>query len=184
VAQDDSGHGHTASLVNASWTSAGQVGAAVALNGTSGHVRINSPGWPTADFSYVLAVYPTRTSAWQSLFNHRSATSWGLSLSLVNGAIRLTADTGLSVQGGYLPLNRWTYVAVTRAGTKVTLYVNGTAVGSTQHGTAFRFGSCPAVLGADLNSGCTFDSSGFFAGRLDEVRIYSRALAATEIPRP
>ena len=74
-----------------------------------------------------------------------------------------------------LPLNAWTHVAATYDNTTLRLYVNGVQVGSR------------AVSGALVTSTGVLRIGGnsmwgeFFAGRIDEVRIYNRALSAGEI---
>ena len=74
-----------------------------------------------------------------------------------------------------LPLNTWTHVAATYDNTTLRLYVNGVQAGSR------------AVTGALLTSTGALRIGGnsvwgeFFAGRIDEVRIYNRALSPGEI---
>ena len=74
-----------------------------------------------------------------------------------------------------LPLNAWTHLAATHDGTTLRLYVNGVQVGSR------------AVAGALLTSTGALRIGGnsiwgeFFQGRIDEVRIYNRALSAAEL---
>ncbi len=46
---------------------------------------------------------------------------------------------------------------------------------------AHDFSTCPLLIGVDNDSGCTGTLNGYFAGRLDEIRIYGRTLTATEI---
>ncbi len=74
-----------------------------------------------------------------------------------------------------LPLNTWTHLTVTYDGTTLRLYVNGTQVGSR------------AMTGALLTSTGALRIGGnsiwgeFFQGRIDEIRVYNRALSAAEI---
>ena len=74
-----------------------------------------------------------------------------------------------------LPLNAWTHLAATYDGTTLRLFVNGAQVGSR------------AVTGALLTSTGALRIGGnsvwgeYFQGRIDEVRIYNRALGAAEI---
>jgi hypothetical protein len=80
-----------------------------------------------------------------------------------------------------IPLGSWTHLAGTYDGTYVTLYVNGAqqglisyAPGTIEPGTlGLNIGHDPAAIqeGGDR----------FFAGAIDEVDVFSRALAPTEI---
>jgi len=74
--------------------------------------------------------------------------------------------------------NVWYFVGFTFAGGTVTVYVNGVAVaGSTQTGSipaTLYQGAAPVTIG---RSG----GAGYAAGRIDEVRLYNRALSADEI---
>ena len=74
-----------------------------------------------------------------------------------------------------LPLNTWTHLAATYDGTTLRIFVNGVQVGTR------------AVSGALLTSTGALRLGGnsiwgeYFQGRLDDIRIYNRALSAAEI---
>jgi hypothetical protein len=85
-------------------------------------------------------------------------------------------DAPLEAAGtGVLAANTWTHLAATYDGATLRLYVNGSQVGSR------------AVSGALLASTGALRIGGnsiwgeYFQGRIDEVRIYNRALGLTEI---
>jgi len=76
-----------------------------------------------------------------------------------------------------VPPGTWSHVAVTRSGSTMMLYVDGVAkkVGS-------AFSSAPFAKLGRLHLGRVNNSSARdFHGRLDDVRVYDRALSATEI---
>ena len=84
--------------------------------------------------------------------------------------------TPLDARGAaQLPLNTWTHLAATYDGATLRLFVNGTQVGSR------------ALTGALLTSTGVLRIGGnaiwgeFFQGRIDEIRIYNRALSPGEI---
>ncbi len=179
---DASGRGHPGTLVGATWTAAGKYGKAIALDGTAQYARVDAPGAPTGDFSWMVWARPTSLTGWRGLLQIQTAASTGIELALdagrpqvwSNGLLRLTA-------GSSLPVNAWSHVALTRTGSTLTAYVNGTSVGTGVEPTVFNWGSCPFLIGVDADSGCTGALNGHFPGQLDEVRIYNRALTATEI---
>lgn len=88
--------------------------------------------------------------------------------------MRLTASSSLLV-------NTWSHLAITRAGSTLTVYVNGASVGTATEPAAFSWATCPFLIGVDADSGCTGLLNGHFGGQLDEFRIYNRALSPSEI---
>ena len=92
-------------------------------------------------------------------------------------------DAGLIAGGSYadaygsaaLTANTWTYLAETYDGTNVRLYVNGTQVASTAHTGSISTSTNPLQIGGDSLYGQ------YFAGMIDEVRIYNTALTPTQI---
>src|SRR2546430_13959271 len=74
-----------------------------------------------------------------------------------------------------LGLNTWTHLAGTFDGAMVRLYVNGELVASQAQTAALTATAGTLQIGADSYTGENF------AGRIDEVRIYNRALSAAEI---
>jgi hypothetical protein len=73
-------------------------------------------------------------------------------------------------------LNTWTHLAATYDGTTVRLYVGGTQVGTRAVSGAMAASTQPLRIG-----GNTIWTAEWFSGRLDEIRVYNRALTAAEI---
>src|SRR2546430_9039414 len=84
------------------------------------------------------------------------------------GARIMVGPTGLG-------LNTWTHLAGTFDGATMRLYVNGVEVASQAQTAALTATAGTLQIGADSYTGENF------AGRIDEVRIYNRALTAAEI---
>jgi len=84
------------------------------------------------------------------------------------------AERSLSA-GAKLPVNVWTHLAATYNGTTQALYVNGTLAGSRPQSGPIAASTGVLRLGGNAAAGQ------FFAGYIDEVRIYSRALTQAEI---
>jgi hypothetical protein len=81
-----------------------------------------------------------------------------------------------SVTGPTAPaLNTWTHLAATYDTTTIRLYVNGTQVA-----TAARTGALTSSTGA-LRLGGNGLWGEWFAGQLDDVRVYNTTLTAAEI---
>ena len=73
-----------------------------------------------------------------------------------------------------LPINTWTHLTVTYNGSTLTLYRNGVAVANSNVSATLS----PTTLSLQIG-GSQFGE--YFKGLIDEVRIYNRALTATEI---
>ena len=74
-----------------------------------------------------------------------------------------------------LPLNTWTHIATTYDGTTLRLSVNGVQVGQLAYSGAITTSTGALKIGGNAVWGECFQ------GDIDEVRIYNRALTATEI---
>jgi hypothetical protein len=94
-----------------------------------------------------------------------------------SGSRLFFSQWGAALLGPNLQTGQWYHLAVTNVGNNLTLYVNGSAVGSraltlnTAGGTQFVIGRIPGSLG----------NSRRLDGEVDEVSVYNRALSAAEI---
>src|ERR1051325_6615131 len=74
-----------------------------------------------------------------------------------------------------LPANTWTHLATRFDGTAVRLFVNGVQVASLAQTVQLAPTTATLQIGGDAYAGENF------AGLIDEVRVYNRALSAAEI---
>jgi hypothetical protein len=72
-------------------------------------------------------------------------------------------------------LNTWTHVTGTYDGTTLRFFVNGVQVSSRAQTGAIATSTNPLQIGGDSIFGQ------YFLGKIDEIRVYNRALSATEI---
>jgi Concanavalin A-like lectin/glucanases superfamily len=79
-----------------------------------------------------------------------------------------------------LPVDRWKHVATTYDGTWLRIYIDGRAAGAKRVSGRTCISGEPMAVGAKNNPTRGLLEA-FWDGRLDEVRVYSRALNATEI---
>ncbi|MBI3211028.1 MAG: LamG domain-containing protein [Candidatus Solibacter usitatus] len=96
----------------------------------------------------------------------------------VFGAVHQSGGREPHADGGTIPLNTWTHVAMTfdsATGLQVA-YVNGRAVNSTTSVGAILSTSRNVLIGREDST-----SPRYFNGLIDEVAIFNRALSAAEI---
>jgi Concanavalin A-like lectin/glucanases superfamily len=81
---------------------------------------------------------------------------------------------------GTVPIDTWTHVAATYNGYKLVIYIDGVASGSMKVTGTTCSNNQPLAVGAK-NAPAKGLLEAFWDGRLDDVRIYNKALTATQI---
>jgi hypothetical protein len=87
----------------------------------------------------------------------------------------LVGGINRTAEGSNIGVNTWTHVAGTYDGTTLRLFVNGTQVASLSVSGAMPGSTGPLRIGGNSIWG------EHFRGRIDEVRVYNRALSAAEL---
>jgi glucose/arabinose dehydrogenase len=180
---DVSGNGNLGTLAGTAWTTAGRFGRALSFNGTTSIVSVPdsaslglAPGMTVEAWVRPSAGGGVRTVVGKE---RTGGLAFALFSSAAGGAPAGSAfldGTAFTVTGtGALPTDAWSHLAVTYDGGALRLYVGGVQVGSTPATGALPLGSGPLRLGATAVFGQRF------AGQLDEVRVYDRALSAAEV---
>ena len=181
-AADASGTGNTGAIGSATWTTSGKYGNALSFNGTNARVTI--PDAPSLRLTNGMTleawVYPTRvTNAWRDVVYKGDdnyflmATSKPQSRPAGGGIFSGTYSDVFGTSN--LALNTWTHLATTYDGAILRLYVNGVQVASKAQTGTLTTSSNPLQIGGD-----TFYGQ-YFAGRIDEVRVYASALSASQV---
>ena len=125
-------------------------------------------------------VKPSEVSAaWRDVIYKGNDNYYLMATSTANGA----PAGGLIANGSHaetfgtasLPINQWTHLAVTYDAKVLRLYVNGVEVSSKSWVGTIKTSTNPLQIGGDT------DYDLHFKGLIDEVRIYNRALTASEI---
>jgi hypothetical protein len=181
VAGDLSGNGNAGAVSNATWTT-GRYGGALSFNGTSSSVNLPALGTFYSG-GFTLEAWVKKASTTQ--VDKAVVGSWTgdgggpmVWIDHIQGHYYLTLNKGLSnyLDSGATPnAGTWQHVAATYDGTTARFYVDGALVaskpfsGSVGDANSWRIGAYGS------------SATGFFDGTIDEVRIYNRALAASEI---
>ena len=140
-----------------------------------------------AKFTLAAWVYPTRLDAGQYQFivyyGNPPAGISGQTPALVitNTAKAWSISTWTAPNdliGSAARLNQWTHVVGVSDGTRLTLYVNG----ALDAGPFTMSANAPVAVSAEI--GANPDNVlNFFPGKLDDVRVYNRALTGDEVKR-
>ncbi len=166
-------------LVNGATFGVGQVGAAFSLPGGSAAVQVpDAPGLnfsSNAPMSVELWAYRTGSGTPMHLLGKRSGC--GTDPATIHYQMAFDATSGLSFgavsTGVQLPLDTWKHLAATFDGTNFIFYIDGQAV-ATNTGTLGPKNTQPLLIGGS-------GSCAAFAGLLDEVALYDRALTVGEV---
>ncbi len=180
---DTSGNGNNGTVSGGAWTTAGRYGDALVFNGTNTLVTINDAASLHLGSALTLEAWvnPSALGSWKNLI-YKPQGSTGISYVLQGSSSSTQVPSlGMSVCSANLmapnplPLNTWSHVAATYDGTTMTFYVNGTQVSSQA-----QTGTITSTTDALTIGGNSFYGENW-AGIIDEVRIYNRALSTSEI---
>lgn len=175
---DKAGGGNNGTLIGATWTTSGKFGSALTFNGTSALVTVpNSASLQlTSGMTLEAWVYPTSVgTSWRDVI-YKGDDMYFLLAASPTSSRPETGGTFATLYGtGALTVNTWTHLAGTYDGVTVRLYVNGVQVASLAKTGTIATSTNPLQIGGDSTYGQ------YFQGRIDEVRIYSRALSASEV---
>jgi hypothetical protein len=181
-AGDASGQGN-AGTVSGAQRVAGRYGGALAFDGIDDLVTVADSA--SLDLRTAMTVEAwvkptTLGSSWRAIAIKEQPSQLAYALYAGNDAARpsghIYTNGDWSLAGpSSLPVGSWTHVATTWDGQTARLYVGGNQVASTAlAGTA-------ATSGSPFRIGGTQIWSEWFAGAIDEVRVYDRARTATQI---
>jgi len=179
---DSSGNNLTGTISGATRTTVSRSGQALSFDGVNDWVTVNDAA--VLDVTRVTIeawVRPTTLSGWRSVVMKESPTGLAYALYAYDNAPRPAGYVSIGgidreVLGTAAPaLNAWTHLAITYDGANMRIYVNGVQAASrAQTGNI-------AVTASPLRIGGNGPWGEYFAGQIDDVRIYNRALTAAEI---
>jgi len=176
-----SGNNNNGTISNATWTSSGKYGSALSFNG--GNALVTIPDSASLDLTSGMTleawVKPSVVDgAWRDVIYKGDDRYCLEGMGPGRAAAGLaTFSTGSPVAYGTSPMpgNTWTHIALTYDGGALRLYVNGVQVSSVAVSGSIRTSSNPLQIGGDSIYGQ------YFAGIIDEVRVYNVALTAAQI---
>jgi hypothetical protein len=163
----------------------GEVGYAFSFNGTNQYVSIVPAGSLAGTFTVDFWAMPMNTSGILGLIGSRTPQDYSYDLKFMNGNlihgdigngsswITTTADAVYAYTAG-----TWYHLASVVTPTNYAIYVNGSLVGSGSYSS-----STPLLFDSNHNLliGYTGFGTEYMCGLVDEVHIYNRALASSEV---
>jgi uncharacterized repeat protein (TIGR01451 family) len=202
---NDIADGNNGTLQGGATFAPGKVGQAFSFDGDTSHVSIGNPAnlklssaitidaWVNPNSLPPLSELDAIVTKWAQVgTDTQDSDSYGLWLINDNGTIRLHSAIHTTVattnsngnepnlQGGVIPLNAFTHVAMTYDGGtgQYVIYVNG------QQAASIVLDPASNIFATDRNVLIGREDSTSprpFSGLIDEVEIFNRALSATEI---
>ena len=188
---DASGFGNTGTIAGPTWTTSGKYGNALEFNGSNAWVLINNSAslhltnamtleaWVYPFTLPPVGCVPNNTCSWMDVVYKDIDRYYLEASSNVNQA---PEAGGIFADGKHIVLapsplatNTWTHLAITYDRTMLKLYVDGSLVTTSTVTSAITTSLSPLFIGGDDTMGQ------FFHGRIDEVRVYNRALSADEV---
>ena len=185
VAHDASGNGHEGTIEGPAWTT-GKYGSALEFDAEAGDIVTipDSEDLRFEDFTLEAWVRPSEEREKAPAIAKTSSSERGYMLYASGEAIghpqgettqhEWTEDYAYGA--AKLPLNAWTHLVVTDDGSQIKLYVNGELVDS-RSASEVKAGKGPLQIGGNES----WASSEYFDGKIDEVRLYDRALSEGEV---
>jgi hypothetical protein len=189
IATDSSGNGNPGELRNGASWAAGKSGTAASLDGVDDHVRVAaSASLDAVSGQMTLAAWVYRAAnqaGWRAVATRQFGTGWDdqYTLGFLDNGYRFGVHTTSGypmLAGGTAPVGQWVHMAGTYDGSIVRLYVNGAQVASSAAAGNVVSDGKPLLVGAGQNDGTSAVQEAV-AGRIDDLRLYKRALSAAEI---
>jgi hypothetical protein len=180
TATDSSGNTFNGTLMVSPTAAIGKLGQALSFNGTNYIALPNSAALDlTSAYTISAWINPRSFSNYQNVIYKNGTVSSGQYGIIVFAdghweAECIIGGVGAGVTGGTLSLNKWQHVTVTLTGTTLKTYLNGALITTNNSASSGSAGTA-ATIGADIVNNRPFN------GKIDDVRIYNRALSATEV---
>jgi len=180
---DSSGSNNNGTTTATTWSTTGKFGAALSFNGTSSWVTVPDANSLDLTTGMTLEAWVNPTAlgtAWRTVIMKEATGGLAYSLYGNSDTTRPSAHVFVASEQdtrgtAALALNTWTHLAMTYNGTTLRIFVNGVEASNKAIS-----GSARVTTGA-LRIGGNSVWGEYFSGLIDEVRIYNRALSATEI---
>jgi Concanavalin A-like lectin/glucanases superfamily len=194
-ADDYSGYDNNGTVAGATLTTDrhGNTNSAYSFNGSNNYIEIqDNTSLRPGSITIAAWVYPKITGqqgiVYKSVYADATEEEYALEINAsgqLNGGIK--RNSGCAAGVGWnnvtstqtISLNQWTFVCLTWDGTTLKAYINGSSVAAN---TSVSSGSIDNCSGGTLRIGIEWQNDQApFNGKLDDLRLYNRALSEQEI---
>jgi hypothetical protein len=178
---DKSGNGYDATVNGATLTADrhGNADGAYSFNGTSGYISAaNIDNHPSGDINITyMAWVKVANSQTGNIISFGELTTNKRSSFLYEGTALGFAGQNNDYASTAAPaIGEWNHVAVTKSGLNIEFFINGLSIDQGTIANPLDITNLELVLGASPSK-----AGEFFNGDIDEVRVYSSALSASDI---
>jgi len=194
TAYDSSGNGNSGTLLNNPTWAVGRFGSSLqfsyAGNGTTSGTYVSLPASSTLNsfnssqqLTVTAWVNPTTSNCNQPIAaakTNQQGTYRGFTFDLINMVPTFYANTSGTAASSSVSTSQWSHVAATYNNGNVVVYVNGVQAGSSSGNPSIATSS-DLVIGLDTYIFVCPGSYGYFNGKIDEVKIFNRALTSNEV---
>ncbi len=180
-ATDSSGNGNTGTLTNmafpatasSGWTINGKRGYGLAFDGTDDYVTLPNLDYNSLTFSAWIKRGRTSAGNFDRLLMSVNSNGWGVYMDSNNTIGFTKVAVSNTNSSGTITDTNWHHVVVTYDGANSRYYIDGVLDSSPSYAVSFSGGGSYTIGSRGTGE--------YFQGKIDEVRIYNRALSATEV---
>jgi hypothetical protein len=180
----DSANGNNGTLTNGASVDARGMWDTNALDLDGGNDYVSIPDNDSLDLGQNLTLIAwikkdSSYNSWDNIISKKNESLYAYALTMRRHEddVRLIVNTtSTSSNGGEVTAGTWNHIVGTYDGSNLILYINGKEASSRSTSTSVPVNSNPVQIGAWQGSG-SFN----FDGKIDEVKIYNRALSQEEI---
>ncbi len=181
---DSSGNGNNG-IITETKVAAGKFGNARNFNGTSDYVAVqDSPSLRISNYTVEVWIKPNGVpnEEWKGIVGKpgRNFNMWLNNDGYIHHRFHNSTSTNSGIADtpvGSITWDAWNYIVITNDGTTAKTYINGIERASGSSGGSQTIDNTILYMGRNLDG----SSANYFNGIIDGVRIYNRALSATEI---
>jgi len=184
IAADSSGNGNNGTLHGpVEWVAEGKIGGAMAFTGPYNYVLVPNANSlnPTNAITIAAWINPSWTGNNRILQKSTEGSDNQYRLLKEGGnniRVHLPPAANFEVTGKIPPAGEWTHLVATYDGSMIRVYFNGAVIGETAFSGKLDVSNGPLFIGNKHSKAPAGDE---FNGMMDDVRIYNRALSASEI---
>ena len=174
---DSSGNGNDGAWNGDATSTAGKFGNGVTFDGTGDYINAGNSSTLTSNTTWTASVWvnPTSVSGYHAVI--------GGGYTATNATVYIRdGKVGVFTNGDYLTTDTiststWSHITVTEDGTSLRIYINDALSRTFTNTFSFGPGTVNMTIGINPH---TLNTEGF-VGKIDDVRIYNRALSGKEV---